>query len=197
MVGQNLPFVIQTALIEGQGSLQGVDDLHSARVTDETINILKLQALAFEHPDHRRSEVFAGERRNGAVEDHAQTGRADAPAHDVQTSGPGVFARRLDRGEARLAAAHHTGGRPVAEQRRRNNVRLGQILHPERKGAELDHDHEDHGPRRGLGQPSRKGEARRSAGAAEAEDRDPRCIGAKSHPGHGAGLKAGRGDARR
>ena len=45
-----------------------------------------------------------------------------------------------------------------------------------RKGAEFDHDHDhdhqDHGVRRGLGQLFRKAETRRSAGAAEAEDRN-------------------------
>src|ERR1700722_17221237 len=61
--------------------------------------------------------MFADERRDGPVENHAEALRIDVPAHDVQRIGPSVLAVHLDGCNARFVGPQHASCGPIAEQR--------------------------------------------------------------------------------
>ena len=145
----------------------------------------------------RRRDVLLRERRDRAVEDHAEALRIDVPAHDVERVGPGVLAAHLDGGDAAVAGAQHAGRGAVAEQRGRDDVRLGQLVEPERQRAELDRDEQHDAARPRLRQPGGDREPGDAAGAAEAEDRHALDIGAKAHASGDARFEARRRDAGR
>ncbi|MNE22771.1 hypothetical protein D3C80_1159970 [compost metagenome] len=166
-------------------------------MADEAVHILDVQPLRSQHFIDRQTQVVLGERRDRPVENDAESGVSDPPAHDVQRVGPGVFRRPFDAGEPALACPQHTGRRAVAEQGRGHDVGLAEVIHTERQGAELDHDQQDHAARRRPRQLAGQPQARRPARAAQAEDRNARGVGAKPHPLHGPRLQAGRGDAGR
>ncbi len=101
------------------------------------------------------------------------------------------------RAEARaVALARDDGaGRPVAEQRRRDDVALRVVVPAEAQRAELDDEAEDVAfgiePRHGAG----TGEAEHAAAAAEPEDRQALDVAAKPHPLDEQRIEAGRRDA--
>jgi hypothetical protein len=63
--------------------------------------------------------MFADERRDGPVENHAEALQIDVPAHDVQRIGPNVLAVHLDGCNARVVGPQHAGYGSIAEQRGR------------------------------------------------------------------------------
>jgi hypothetical protein len=59
---------------------------------------------------------------NRALKDHAKAFRIDTPSHDIECSGPLLFAGGLDQGRAAVAGAQNDRGCAVAEQAGRDNV---------------------------------------------------------------------------
>src|SRR6185437_16440187 len=112
----------------------------------------------------------AHEGRNVAREEGLQTILLDLPAHDVERLRPCVLTRRA---EARTAAAarHDGAGGAVAEQGRRDDIALGEIVLAKTQGAELDDEEEDAAVGRRARQHGGARKAEDAAGAAEAEDR--------------------------
>ena len=154
-------------------------------------------------PPRARMPAIAGamcclrERRDRAVEDHAEALRIDVPAHDVERVGPGVLTAHLDGGDAGLAGAQ--ARRP---RRRRRTARWRRCwpwsaCRAGRPGCRAR-------PRPAARRcPAASGQARRdrkprdAAGAAEAEHRDALDVGAKAHPPGDPRLEAGGRDAGR
>jgi hypothetical protein len=136
--------VIERALVETQRRLERGDYLGAAGVAGEAVDRRTLDADARQDAVDGGADLLLGKRRDGAIEDDAQTGRIDLPSHDVEAVGPQMLARPFDAREAGLAGAHDAGRRAIAEQRRRHHVGAGELIHAEGRGADLDR-HQQHG----------------------------------------------------
>src|SRR5580698_1366502 len=113
--------------------------------------------------------------------DLAEALRIDSPTHDVERVRPGVLTAHLNGGGATVVSPDHARGRAVSEQRRSDNVRLGQFIEAEGQGANFDRDEQHNTARTRAGETGSNREPRDTAGAAKAEDGNPLDIGAKPH----------------
>lgn len=164
-------------------------------MTDETVDRRALDRHPGQQAGHGGREVLLHEGRNGAGENHAEAFRVDVPAHEVEGAGPAMLARAVDRGETARPGLHHAGRGAVAEERGRDDVRLGEFVEPEGERAQLDNDEKHGRARPRFREPGRDRKARHAAGAAEPEHGHAAHILAKSHPGRGARFEAWRRDA--
>lgn len=197
MVGQHRAFMIQRAMPHRQGSFHGIDHLHAAGMADEAVDLLDPVSMGSQHPVHGRTQMLARERRDSTGEDDPQPVRFNAPTHNIQRIGPGVFCGRLYMGETALPAPQDAGRSAITEQGCGYDVGLGQVLHPERQRTDLHRDQQHHRARTGLSKTAGYGQAGGTPGAAQAEDWNARCIPPEPEARHGAGLQAGCGDSRR
>src|SRR4029077_19100377 len=133
-------------------ALQGRDDLRAARMTGKAIDIFESQSAAGQNAGDRRRDVRLRERRDRTVEYDAEALRIDSPAHDVERVGPGVLAAHLNGGAAAVVSLKHAGARAAPEQRRGDNIRLGQFIEAEGEGANFDRDQQHDAARTRAGE---------------------------------------------
>ena len=189
--------MIERALAQPQGRLQGGDHLGAAGMAGEAIDPVARHAKALQDAVDGNADMLCREGWDGAVEDDAQPGRVDLPAHDVEAVGPQMLAGAFDAGHPRLAGAHDAGGSTIAEQCRRHHVGAGELVHAEGRGADLDRHHQHRRARPRARQAAGDGQPRDAAGTAQAEHRHALDIGPKAHPAGDPRFEAGRGDTSR
>ena len=125
------------------------------------------------------------ERRDIPVKDDAKALRIDLPAHDVERVRPGVLTAHLNGRGAAVVGPKHASGRAITEQRRGDDVCLGQFVEPEGEGANFDRDEQHNAARTRTGQAGCDGEPGDAASAAKSEDGNSLDIRAKPQtPGY-------------
>ena len=103
---QHVALMVERALVQLQRRLQRGDHLGAAGMAGEAIDRRAARRpCRARMPSTAGRDILLGEGRNGAVEDHAEPGRVDVPAHDVERVGPHMLARALDARDAALAGA--------------------------------------------------------------------------------------------
>src|SRR5580693_5659726 len=147
MVREDRAFVVERTLLERERAFESGDDLRAARMTGEAIDIFESQSAAGQNAGDRRCDVRLREWRNRPVEYDAEALRIDSPTHDVECVGPGVLTAHLNGGGAAVVSLEHAGGRTVPEQRRGDDVSLGQFIEAEGEGANLDRDQQHNAAR--------------------------------------------------
>src|SRR5580700_7905564 len=161
-------------------------------MTGEAIDIFESQSAAGQDDGDRRCDVRLREWRNRPVEYDAEALRIDSPTHDVERVRPGVLAAHLNGCAAAVVSLKHAGGRAVPEQRRGNDVRLGQFVEAEGERANFDRDEQHNAARTRAGEAGSNREPRDTAGAAKAEDGNPLDVRAKPHAPGDSRLETGR-----
>ena len=89
------------------------------------------------------ANMLLREWRDRPVEYDAEALRINSPTHDVERVRPGVLAAHLNGGSAAFIGPKHAGRRAIAEERRGDDIRLGQFVEPEGQGANFDRDEQD------------------------------------------------------
>ena len=161
-------------------------------MTGKAIDVFESQSAAGQNAGDRRRDVRLRERRDRSVENDAEALRIDSPAHDVERVGPGVLTAHLNDGGAAVVSLKHAGRGAVPEQRRGDNIRLGQFIEAEGQGANLDRDQQHDAAGTRAGEAGRNREPGDAAGAAKAEDGNPLDVGAKPHAPGDPRLETGR-----
>jgi hypothetical protein len=133
-------------------------------------------------------------RANGGISRSydAEALRINLPTHDVERFRPGVLAAHFNCDSAAIVSPKHTCSRAIAEQRRGDDVRLGQLIEPESESANFDHDEQYDAAWTRAGEAGGNGEAGDAAGAAKSKDGNPLDIGAKPQASGDPCLETGR-----
>src|ERR1700681_3793933 len=98
---QHLPRMFEMLALEAEHVLHGLDQLATAWVEQEAVEIRQTKAVAIEKIVQCRRQGLAHQRRQFGAEHDAKTVVLDVPAHDVLGLRPAPFA---DRENARAAA---------------------------------------------------------------------------------------------
>jgi hypothetical protein len=109
-------------------------------MTGKAIDIFENQSGAGQNPGSRRGDVLLRQWWDRPVKDDTEALRIDFPAHDAERFGPGMLTVHLNGGSAAIVGPKYASSRAVAEERRGDDIRLGQFIEPEGQGANFDRD---------------------------------------------------------
>src|ERR1700722_3763065 len=112
-------------------------------MTGKAINVFENQSCAAENASNRWRYVLLREWRDIPVKYDAEALRIDFPTHDVERFRPGVLAAHFNSCADAIVGPQHTCSRAIAEQRRGDDICLGQLIEPEGQGANLDRDEQN------------------------------------------------------
>ena len=139
-------------------------------------------ASAREKIGEGRGDMGFDEGRQGAGQNDTETFRIDVPAHDVQRVGPEMLAGSRDGRQTALTGPQDGRRRPIGEKRGGDHVGRGELVRPDRQGAEFHGDEQHGGSRRRSGETRRHGQPGDSCRAAEPEERDARDVLPEAEP---------------
>ena len=169
--------MFQHALLQRECPLQRGDDLGAAWMERKPIDVAESQPGPTENTSDGRRHMRLGERWDVAIEDHPEPLRVDRPAHDVERVGPTVLAAHFDRGDAAHSGLQNASGGTITEQRGGDDVRLGQLVEPERQRAKFDCDEQNDSAGAGLCHAGRDRQPADTAGATKSEHRHALNVG--------------------
>ena len=135
--------MVERTLLQPEREFERRDDLRAPWMTGKAIDIFENQSLAAQNAGNRGRYVLLREWGDIPVKYDAEALRIDFPTHDAERFRPGVLAAHLNRGAAAVVGLKHTCSRAIAEQRRGDNIRLGQLIEPEGQGANFDRDEQN------------------------------------------------------